>query len=152
MSQSKSLVVRTIPCPTRAEILALYDQGLGTQAVATQLQISLSWARKVKQDRREQGKTANATTRHRQPAWAPLVPRIQVAIAAKSNLTLNELKAELGTTLHPGTLCRALRKLKLSFKKRSDGRRAGSAGCHRAACGLGGETSRSRPRKGFVSR
>lgn len=119
MAQSKSLFVRTIPRPTRADILALYDQGLGTQAIATRLQISLSWARRVKQERREDGKTANATTRRRQPTWAPLVPRIQEAIAAQPDLTLNELKVELGTTLHPGTLCRALRKLKLTFKKKS---------------------------------
>ena len=119
MSKGKSLFVRTRPKPTRAEILALYDQGLGTQEIATQLQISLAWARRVKQERREHGKTANATTRNRQPKWAALVPEIRAAIATQPDLTLNELKAELGTTLHPGTLCRALQKLKQTFKKKS---------------------------------
>jgi len=47
MSKRKSLFVRTRPKPTRAEIRALYDQGLGTQEIATQLQISLAWARRV---------------------------------------------------------------------------------------------------------
>ncbi len=47
MSKRKSLFVRTRPKPPRAEILALYDQGLGTQEIATQLQISLAWARRV---------------------------------------------------------------------------------------------------------
>jgi transposase len=96
----------------------LYDQGVGTQEIARQLQISLAWARRVKQERREQGKTANATTRNRQPKWASLVPKIRAAIAAQPDLTLEELQVELGTTLHPGTLCRALQKLKLTFKKK----------------------------------
>lgn len=118
MSKRKSLFVRTRPKPTREEILALYDQGLGTHEVSLRLQISEPWARRVKQERREQGKTANATTRKRTPKWAALVPEIQAAIAAQPDLTLDELKAELGTTLHSGTLCRALQKLKLTFKKK----------------------------------
>jgi len=123
MSKHKSLFVRTKPKPSRAEILALDDQGLGTQAIANQLQISLAWARRVKQERREHGKTANATTRNRTPRWAALVPKMRAAIAAQPDLTLDELKVALGTTLHPGTLCRALRKLKLTFKKKSCRRR-----------------------------
>ena len=118
MSKRKSLFVRTKSKATRAEILALYDQGLGTQEISTQLEISLAWARRVNQERREQGKTCNATTRNRQPKWAPLVPQIEAALAKQPDLTLDELKAELGTTLHSTTLCRALRKLKLTFKKK----------------------------------
>lgn len=119
MAKRKSLFVRTVPKPSRAEILALYDQGLGTQAIANRLQISLAWARRVKQERREQGKTRNATTRNRTPKWAPLVPQIQSVLAEQPDLTLEELQAALGTTLHSTTLCRALRKLKLTFKKKS---------------------------------
>lgn len=119
MSKTKSLVVRTKPMPSREEILGLYDQGLGTTEVCQRLEISPAWARRVKQERREHGKTANATTRNREPEWKPLVPQIQAAIAAQPDLTLEELKFELGTTLHPGTLCRALKKLKLTLKKKS---------------------------------
>jgi|SRR5215469_7372544 len=118
MAKRKSLFVRTKPKPSREEILALYDAGLGTLEVATRLEISLAWARRVKQERRDQGKTRNATTRNRQPQWAPLVPQIRAALAKRPDLTLTELQAELGTTLHPGTLCRALQKLKLTFKKK----------------------------------
>lgn len=119
MAKRTSLFVRTKRKPSRAEILALYDQGLKTHAVATQLEISESWARRVKQERREQGKTRNATTRKRTPKWVPLVPQIQAALAQQPDLTLEELKAKLGTTLHSTTLCRALQKLKLTFKKKS---------------------------------
>lgn len=118
MAKRKSLFVRTKPKPSRAEILALYDEGLSTLEVATRLEISLDWARRVKQERREKGKTRNATTRNREPEWAPLVPQIRAALEKRPDLTLNELRAELGTTLHPGTLCRALQKLKLTFKKK----------------------------------
>jgi transposase len=46
------------------------------------------------------------------------VPAIQAALAQRPDLTLDELKAELGTSLHSTTLCRALQKLKLTFKKK----------------------------------
>ena len=40
----RSLFVRTIPKPSRADILELYDEGLTTRQVATRLQISGAWA------------------------------------------------------------------------------------------------------------
>lgn len=115
----RSLVVRTIPQPSRKEILALYAQGLTTRQIAERFQISDSWARRVKQEFREQGKSSNATTRKRTPRWAALIPQIKQALAEQPDLTLRELKARLGTELNTGTLCRALQKLKLTLKKKS---------------------------------
>ena len=115
----RSLFVRTVPKPSRKEILALYKEGLTTREIATRFQISESWARRVKQEFREQGKTANATTRKRQPKWAPLIPQIKQALAEQPDLTLGELKARLQTDLNRGTLCRALQRLKLTLKKKS---------------------------------
>jgi transposase len=40
-------------------------------------------------------------------------------VDAKSDLTLSELKEELGTTLSESTLCRALQRLGLTLKKKS---------------------------------
>lgn len=105
------VVKSTGPKPTRSEILALYDQGLKTLEVSTRLLISPAWARRVKQDRAEHGKTRNATTRTRVPQWAPLTPAIEQALGEQSDLTLAELQSKLGTKLHQGTLCRALPKL-----------------------------------------
>lgn len=116
---ARSLVKSNLPKPSRAEILALYDQGLETLQVSTRLGISLAWARRVKQQRAEQGTTRNAITRRRTPKWAPLIPEIKKAIEEQPDLTLVELQAKLGTTLHTGTLCRALKKLRLTFKKKS---------------------------------
>jgi transposase len=138
--------------PSRAEILALDDQGVGTQEIARGLQISLAWARRVKQEWREQGKTRNATTRNRQPMWATLVPKIRAALAAQPDLTLEELKAELGTTLHSGTLCRELKKLKLTFNKSREGGGAGSAGRGPATGRMGRESGGPGPGKTAVSR
>lgn len=118
---ARSLVKSTGPKPSRSEILALYDQGCGTLEVSTRLQISLAWARRVKQDRAEHGTTRNAITRNRAPKWAPLIPDIKKAIEEQPDLTLVELQAKLGTTLHTGTLCRALKKLRLTFKKSPEG-------------------------------
>jgi transposase len=115
----KSLFQRTIPKATRQDILRCYAQGLSTHEVAAQLQISDAWARRVKQEYQEPGKTQNATTRQRVPQWLPLVPQIRQVLAEQPDLTLTELKAQLGTHLHPGTLCRILQKLKLTLKKKS---------------------------------
>ena len=115
----RSLFVRTVPMASRKEILGLYEEGLSTREIATRFQVSESWARRVKQEYREQGKTDNQKTRNRQPKWAPLVPQIKQAIANQPDLTLKELKAQLKTELDVGTLCRALKKLKLTLKKKS---------------------------------
>ncbi len=115
----RSLFVRTVPMPSRREILDLYEEGLSTREIATRFQISDSWGRRVKQEHREQGKTRNATTRKREAKWTPLIPQIEQALAEQPDLTLKELKVKLGTELNVGTLCRALKKLKLTLKKKS---------------------------------
>jgi transposase len=113
----RSLFVRTIPKASRKDILDLYDKGLTTRQVATQLQISEPWARRVKQERRELGKVKNATSRKRTPRWALEAEQIKAAIKRQPDLTLDELKVELGTSLSRTTLCRALQALKLTLKK-----------------------------------
>lgn len=54
----------------RGEVLAACDRGLGTQVVALQFMVSESWVRRVKQERREQGKLGPATRRKRTPRWS----------------------------------------------------------------------------------
>jgi transposase len=112
-------VKSTKPKATRGEILALCAQGLTTSEVSAALGVCGAWVRRVKQERRESGKVANATTRQRTPQWAAYREQIEAAIAAEPDLTLVELRQKLGTTRHPGTLCRALQTLQLTFKKKS---------------------------------
>jgi transposase len=103
----------------RRDVLSACDSGEGTRAVALRFRVSESWVRRVKQERRELGKTAPSRTRRRTPKWVAYADRIRSAIAEKPDQTLRELKAHLQTDLSVQTLCRALRALKLTFKKKS---------------------------------
>jgi transposase len=103
----------------RRDVLAACDAGGGTRAVALRFDVSESWVRRIKQERREQGKTAPCLTRKRVPKWAPQAQNIQAAIRRKPDLTLKELRAELKTDLSVQTLCRALQALRLVIKKKS---------------------------------
>lgn len=111
----------------RREVLAACDSGKGTREVALRFDVSESWVRRVKQERRELGKTAPLLTRNRTPEWAVHTEQIKEIVAARPDITLEELKAELGTKLSTSTLCVALQKLKLTFKKKSSSRRSNAA-------------------------
>jgi len=103
----------------RRDLLAACDAGVGTKAAALRFGCSESWVRRVKQERREQGKVAPCTTRRRTPKWAALREQIEQHVAQRPDMTLQELKDALGTELSRQTLCRALQKLKLTLKKKS---------------------------------
>lgn len=103
----------------RREVLAACDAGEGTRAVALRFGCSESWVRRVKQERREWGKTEPCLRRRRTPKWLPLKDDIERIVAAQPDLTLQELKDRLPLELSRQTLCRALRQLKLTFKKKS---------------------------------
>jgi transposase len=103
----------------RAEVLAAGDGGEGTQAVALKFNVSESWVRRVKQERRERGKIAPATTRNRIPKWRAIEQQIRDAVAEQPDLTLKELKARLNTDFCVQTLCNALHAMKLTLKKKS---------------------------------
>lgn len=118
----------------------------GTRAVALRFHCIESWVRRVKQERREQGKTAPATPRRRVPLWAPYRERIEQAIAEHPDMTLQELKEELQTDLSRQTLCTALKKLKLTLKKSIEGRRTSSTRCGREARLAASATSGPRSR------
>ncbi len=103
----------------RREVLAACDAGGGTREVATRFGVSESWVRRIKHERRELGKTAPKLTRDRTPKWHAIADGIQRVTREQPDLTLSELKAELGTELSEATLCRALQALKLTLKKKS---------------------------------
>lgn len=102
----------------RREVLAACDSGKGTREVATAFGVSESWVRRIKQDRREQGKTAPRQTRNRKKKWLVYKDQMIEIIKARPDITLSELQNELGTTLSRSTLCVALGQLKLTFKKK----------------------------------
>ena len=115
----------------RRQVLAACDSGKGTREVALYYDVSESWVRRIKQERRELGKTAPLLTRNRTPEWMVHAEQIKEIVAVRPDITLEELKTELGTKLSTSTLCVALRKLKLTFKKKSSSRSNNSAGTSR---------------------
>jgi len=128
----------------RREVLAACDRGEGTRAVALRFKCSESWVRRVKQERRELNKTAPLVTRRRTPLWERYRQRMLALIAERPDMTLQELKDELQTTLSRQTLCTALAKLRQTLKKSPESRRARPPGrpatprrVARAASGLG---------------
>lgn len=103
----------------RLEILQEVERGEETRKIALKFDCSESWVRRVKQEFREQGKTGPAQTRKRTPKWHAIADQIQHAVKRKPDITLQELKDQLGTELTRQTLCRALHELKLTLKKKS---------------------------------
>ena len=109
----------------RTRILADCDRGLGTRAVAAKYTVSESWVRRLKQRRRQTGEVAPRAPRNRRPpTWAPHADRIRALVAARPDITLQELRAELAVAACLSTVWAAVRRLGLTLKKKSGGRRS----------------------------
>lgn len=110
----------------RGEVLAACDAGMGTRAVALKFGCSESWVRRVKQERRELGKVAPKVTRERSHEWDRHAEWLREKIAQKPDSTLLELVAlaavERGWKTSDATICRALKDLRLTLKKRRSSR------------------------------
>jgi transposase len=138
----------------RREVLAECDGGRGTREVALLFNVSESWVRRVKQERREQGKAAPKLTRNRPPDWAAYADWLREKVRQKPDATLLELVAlaavEREWKTSDATICRALAALRLTRKKRRSGARSRrrcvkTQGVDRFAAGAG-------PRAGGVPR
>ena len=106
----------------RGEVLAACDAGEGTQAVALRFNVSESWVRRVKQQRRETGQVAAKTTRQRQPIWQRWANWLLAKIDERPDVYLRELQAELkaerGEVVCLQTICNACNALEQTRKKR----------------------------------
>ena len=106
----------------RERVLALYDEGLKTKAVAQQLKVCPAWARRIKQWRRE-GKSIAAKPVGGSKPKLDEAARHELArfIDEQPDATLEELRrriaAELKITISIGALWETLRAMKLSLKK-----------------------------------
>lgn len=109
------------PCSKefRGQVLAACGRGRSTRALTTYFNVSESWVRRIKRDRRELNKTAPLLKRRRTPLWVDWADRMREIIQRKPELTLRELKAELQTDLSVATLC-------VAFKKKSSSPPSGS--------------------------
>jgi transposase len=106
----------------RAEVLAACDAGEETHAVAVRFQVSDSWVRRIKQQRRETGQIAPKKAAPRRPEWHAWADWLLEKLAARPDMYLRELQAELkqerGVEVCLTTICNACRALEQSRKKR----------------------------------
>jgi transposase len=106
----------------RRDVLRACDAGGGTREVALRFNVSESWVRRVKQERREQGKVAPSTTRRRHKVWEPYAPWLLAKLDAQPDIYLRELvvaaREELGWETSDVTISRACRALRRTRKKR----------------------------------
>ena len=106
----------------RREVLAACEAGGGTREVATRFGVSESWVRRIKQEKRESGKTAPKTTRHRRRSWEAWQDWLEQKIDQQPDIYLREiqaaLKSELGIETSLWTVSKACRAIKRTRKKR----------------------------------
>jgi transposase len=129
----------------RDRVLAAYDRGMKTKEIADLFQVSRSWARRVKQRRRETGET---TPRPMGGATVVKIDLARLAELVKENpdATIKELHALLGADCVESAVCMALQRLGLSFKKKRSTRRSKTARTSRGSGRRGNAASRrSRP-------
>ena len=104
------------------DVLTACDAGRGTREVALRFSVSESWVRRVKQERREQGKVAPLTTRNRRKSWEPHAEWLLAKLDVQPDIYLRELQVaaleELGWQVSDVTLSRACGALQQTRKKR----------------------------------
>jgi transposase len=101
----------------RDRVLSAYDRGMATGQIAEVFDVSPAWARRVKQRRRENGQT---TPRPMGGVRLVKIDPVRLAelVAEHPDATLKELREMLGVVCAESAICMALKRLKISFKKR----------------------------------
>lgn len=109
----------------RERVLLDCDAGMETRQAAVKHRVSESWIRRLKQRRRDTGETGPRPCRNRRVAkWLAHAERLQELVRRQPDATLGELATALGGELSPQTVSRALKALRLTFKKSSPRRGA----------------------------
>ena len=101
----------------RDRILAAYDRGMMTKAIAELFRVSPAWARRVKQRRRESGQTSPRPMGGVRVVKVDMT-RLRELVDQQSDATTRELHQRLGSACGESAVGMALRRLGLSFKKR----------------------------------
>jgi transposase len=105
----------------RKRVLAACDAGHGTKQVAALFDVSPAWVRRLKQRRRELGTIDVLPGRYGQPPklTEDHLRRLGELVEQHPDATLRELREKLQVDIELSNLCRALQRMKLSFKKKS---------------------------------
>ena len=101
----------------RLRVLAACDGGTGTDEVAEAFGVSPAWVRRLKQRRRERG--GDVAPRPGGGSRGRKVDRDRLAdlVRQQPDATLVELRDRLGVAVTPWSVCRALKALRLTYKK-----------------------------------
>lgn len=135
-------MARPYPQELRDRVLAAYDRGLPTRQIAELFQVSPAWARRIKQRRRDRGETAPQAMGGRTVAKID-EQRLRELVEKQPDATTLELHQQLGVDCSPSAVDMAMRRLKLSFKKRRSTRRSRTGRTSPSGGPDGGPSSRS---------
>jgi transposase len=106
----------------RGAVLAACDTNEERRTIALRFNVSESWLRRIQQQRRETGQIAPKKAAPRQPKWQAWADWLVAKIAARPDIYLRELQADLkserGEVVCLATICAACRALEQSRKKR----------------------------------
>lgn len=119
--------MKAYPMELRVRVIEDCDAGLSTKAVAEKYRVSPAWVRRLKQLRRERGDIQPRTGGGSRGCKIERT-RLAALVEQQPDATLAELRDRLGVQCTLGAIHKALRKLKLTFKKVSPRHGAGSAG------------------------
>jgi transposase len=100
----------------RERVMAAYDSGRQTKEIAKTFNVSPAWARRLKQHKRERGDIIPRTGGGNQKSKVDLI-QLGELVKQKPDATLLELRESLKVDCALWTICKALRRLKLSYKK-----------------------------------
>jgi transposase len=101
----------------RDRVLAAYDRGMKTKQIAQTFAVSPAWARRVKQCRRETGRTT-PLPRGGVRIIKIDMDRLAALVRQQPDATLLELRDRLGVACAESAICFALKRLNFTFKKR----------------------------------
>lgn len=110
-------MAKSYPQELRDRVLAAYDRGMKTSAIADIFQVSPAWARRIKQRRRDTGQTA---PRPRGGATVVKIDinRLRELVQQQPDATIRELHQRLGVACSLSAVGMALQRLNITFKKR----------------------------------
>jgi transposase len=121
----------------RDRVLAAYDRGMKSKQIADVFQVSRSWARRVKQRRRETGETS---ARRAGSPGVVRVDRVELErlVREHPDATLVQLRERLGVRCALSTISAALRGMGFTFKKKVSAPRSRIARTWRRGERIGG--------------
>jgi transposase len=110
-------MARPYPQELRDRVLAACADGLRTRAVARIFRVSEAWVRRIKQRRREDGRTTPKAMGGATVFKIDL-ERLRQLVAQQPDATLDELRQRLDCGCGTPAVCMALQRLGLSLKKK----------------------------------